>query len=92
MRNLWKPVLAAVPSLPPNRKKLTFQNIVKDVIGEDDEESDAMFLDIQGNLSGLIEVPAEDEEEEKRAGTAHPDRYRFCPLRQRTFRGTDRRN
>ena len=44
-------------------KKLTFQNIVKDVIGEDDEESDAMFLDIQGNLSGLIEVPAEDEEE-----------------------------
>ena len=46
-------------------KKLTFQNIVKDVIGEDDEESDAMFLDIQGNLSGLIEVPAEDEEEKE---------------------------
>ena len=48
-------------------KKLTFQNIVKDVIGEDDEESDAMFLDIQGNLSGLIEVPAEDEEEKEQA-------------------------
>ena len=32
---------------------------------EDDEESDAMFLDIQGNLSGLIEVPAEDEEEKE---------------------------
>lgn len=46
-------------------KKLTFQNIVRDVIGEDDEESDAMFLDIQGNLSGLIEVPAEDEEEKE---------------------------
>ena len=48
-------------------KKLTFQNIVKDVIGEDDEERDAMFLDIQGNLSGLIEVPAEDEEEKEQA-------------------------
>jgi len=48
-------------------KKLTFQNIVKDVIGEDDEESDAMFLDIQGNLSGLIEIPAEDEEEKEQA-------------------------
>lgn len=24
-----------------------------------------MFLDIQGNLSGLIEVPAEDEEEKE---------------------------
>ena len=46
-------------------KKLTFQSIVRDVIGEDDEESDAMFLDIQGNLSGLIEVPAEDEEEKE---------------------------
>ena len=34
---------------------------------EDDEESDAMFLDIQGNLSGLIEVPAEDEEEKEQA-------------------------
>ena len=44
---------------------VSVQNIVKDVIGEDDEESDAMFLDIQGNLSGLIEVPAEDEEEKE---------------------------
>lgn len=46
-------------------KKITFQNMVKDVIGEDDEECDAMFLDIQGNLNGLIDVPAEDEEEKE---------------------------
>ena len=46
-------------------KKINFQNMVKDVIGEDDEECDAMFLDIQGNLNGLIDVPAEDEEEKE---------------------------
>ena len=58
MQNLWKPDLAT-------EKKITFQNMVKDVIGEDDEECDAMFLDIQGNLNGLIDVPAEDEEEKE---------------------------
>lgn len=41
-------------------QKLTFQSIVKEVIGEDDEESEALFLDIQDNINGLIPV-TEDE-------------------------------
>lgn len=41
-------------------QKLTFQSIVKEVIGEDDEESEALFLDIQDNLNDLI--PFTDEE------------------------------
>lgn len=41
-------------------QKLTFQSIVKEVIGEDDEESEALFLDIQDNINDLIPV-TEDE-------------------------------
>ena len=41
-------------------QKLTFRNIVKEVIGKDDAESDALFMDIQDNLNGLIPV-VEDE-------------------------------
>jgi hypothetical protein len=41
-------------------KKLTFQSIVKDVIGEDDDESEALFMDIQENINDLIPV-IEDE-------------------------------
>ena len=41
-------------------QKLTFRNIVKEVIGEDDAESDALFMDIQDNLNSLIPV-VEDE-------------------------------
>jgi hypothetical protein len=44
-------------------KKLTFQNIVKDVIGEDDDESEALFMDIQENINDLIPV-TEDETKE----------------------------
>lgn len=44
-------------------KKLTFQNIVKEVIGEDDPESEALFMDIQTNLNDMIPV-TEDETEE----------------------------
>ena len=41
-------------------EKLTFQSIVKDVIGEDDDEADALFLDIHDNLNDLIPF-TEDE-------------------------------
>lgn len=41
-------------------KKLTFQSIVKEVIGDEDEESEALFLDIQENINDLIPV-TEDE-------------------------------
>ena len=40
--------------------KNSFQSIVKEVIGEDDEESEALFLDIQDNINDLIPV-TEDE-------------------------------
>lgn len=41
-------------------QKITFQNIVKEVIGEDDEESETLFFNIQENLNDLIPV-SEDE-------------------------------
>ncbi len=44
-------------------KKLTFQNIVREVIGEEDEKSNAIFMDIHDNLNSLIPVTAEDEPE-----------------------------
>lgn len=46
--------------LTATEKKLTFQSIVKEVIGEDEEESEALFLNIQGNLNDMIPV-TEDE-------------------------------
>ena len=49
--------------LTATEKKITFQNIVKDVIGEDDEESEALFMDIQDNLNDMIEVPVEEDVE-----------------------------
>lgn len=49
--------------LTATEKKLTFQNLVTDVIGEDDEKSKALFLDIQDNLNSMIPVAAEDEPE-----------------------------
>ncbi len=49
--------------LTATEKKLTFQSIVKDVIGEDDEKSDAIFMDIQENINNRIPVVLEDEPE-----------------------------
>lgn len=49
--------------LTATEKKLTFQNIVKEVIGEDDEKSDALFMDIQENINNMIPVAFEDEPE-----------------------------
>ena len=46
--------------LTATEKKLTFQSIVKEVIGEDEEDSEALFLNIQGNLNDMIPV-TEDE-------------------------------
>lgn len=46
--------------LTATEKKLTFQNIVREVIGEDEEDGDALFLNIQGNLNDMIPV-TEDE-------------------------------
>lgn len=46
--------------LTATEKKLTFQNIVKEVIGEDENEGEALFLNIQGNLNDMIPV-TEDE-------------------------------
>lgn len=46
--------------LTATEKKLTFQSIVKEVIGEDEDESDAVFGDIQENLNNMIPV-TEDE-------------------------------
>lgn len=44
-------------------QKLTFQSIVKEVIGEEDPESEALFMDIHENLHDMIPV-TEDETEE----------------------------
>lgn len=55
--------LGCDPKFTATEQKLTFQNIVKDVIGEDDETSKAVFLDIQDNLNDLIPVTEEDAPE-----------------------------
>lgn len=55
--------LGCYGKMTATEKKLTFQDIVKDVIGEDDEESDALFLGIQGNINDRIPIIAEDEPE-----------------------------
>lgn len=55
--------LGCYGKMTATEKKLRFQDIVKDVIGEDDEESDALFLGIQGNINDRIPVVAEDEPE-----------------------------
>lgn len=44
-------------------KKMTFQNIVKEVIGEDDEDSEVLFMDIQENINNLIPVTTDETEE-----------------------------
>lgn len=54
-------------------KKLTFQSIVKEVIGDGEEESDTMFLKIQENLNDLIELPAENEEEKEQQPLSSAD-------------------
>ena len=46
--------------LTATEKKLTFQSIVREVIGEEEEESEALFLNIQGNINDMIPV-TEDE-------------------------------
>lgn len=43
-------------------QKLTFQSIVREVIGDDDDSND-VFIDIQDNLNNLIPDVAEDEPE-----------------------------
>lgn len=55
--------LGCASKLTATEKKLTFQSIVKEVIGEEEEESEAMFLSIQGNLNDMIPVTAEEEYE-----------------------------
>ena len=49
--------------LTATEKKLTFQDIVKTVIGEDDPESEALFMDIQENINDMIEIPIEEDVE-----------------------------
>ena len=51
--------------LTATEKKLTFQSIVKEVIGEDEEESDAVFGDIQENLNNMIPVTEDETVEPK---------------------------
>ena len=45
-------------------EKLTFQGIVKHVIGEEDEEAKGLFMEIQSNINDLIPIPEEDKEPE----------------------------
>lgn len=47
--------------LTATEKKLAFESMVKDVIGEDDEESEALYMDIQESINDMLEVPGEDD-------------------------------
>lgn len=53
--------LGCTGKMTATEKKLTFQDIVKDAIGEDDEESETVFLGIQGSIHERIPVAGEDE-------------------------------
>lgn len=55
--------LGCNPKFTATEQKLTFQNIVKEVIGEDDEESENVFLTIQENINDLIPVTTDETEE-----------------------------
>ena len=58
--------------LTATEKKLTFQSIVKEVIGEDEEESDAVFGDIQENLNNMIPVTEDETVEPEPAPITSP--------------------
>lgn len=49
--------------LTATEKKLTFQDIVRDVIGEDDDESKALYMDIHENIYDRIDIPVEEDAE-----------------------------
>ncbi|MDE6312139.1 MAG: DUF4317 domain-containing protein [Lachnospiraceae bacterium] len=49
--------------LTATEQKLTFQGIVQKVIGEEDDDARALYMDIQENIHNLIPVP-EDETKE----------------------------
>ena len=49
--------------LTATEKKLTFQEIVRDVIGSEDEESDALYMDIHENIFDRIDIPVEEDVE-----------------------------
>lgn len=57
---LVESVLGCDSKFTATEQKLTFQSIVKDTIGEDSQESETLFLNIQENLNDLIPLP-EDE-------------------------------
>ncbi|MDD6057489.1 MAG: DUF4317 domain-containing protein [Clostridiales bacterium] len=44
-------------------QKLTFQSIVKDVIGEEDDRSEVLFYNIQENINDLIPATEDDAQE-----------------------------
>ena len=49
--------------LTATEKKLTFQDIVRDVIGSDDETSDALYMDIHESIYDRIDIPIEENVE-----------------------------
>lgn len=49
--------------LTATEKKLTFQDIIRDVIGEDDDESKALYMDIHENIYDRIDIPVEEDVE-----------------------------
>lgn len=55
--------LGCAPKFTATEKKLTFQSIVKEVIGDESDESEALFMDIQENLNDLIPVTQDETEE-----------------------------
>lgn len=55
--------LGCDPRMTATEKKLTFQSIVKEVIGEDDDKSDMLFMDIQGSLNDMIPAAGDETAE-----------------------------
>ncbi len=58
--------LGCVPRLTHTEKKMTFEDIVKNVIG-DNEESKVLYMDIHDNINEMVELKRQGYEDEEEA-------------------------
>ncbi len=63
--------LGCEPRLTATEKKMTFEDIVKNVIGEN-EESKVLYMDIHDNINEMVELKRQGYEEEDGKSDAEP--------------------
>lgn len=63
--------LGCVPRLTATEKKMTFEDIVKNVIGEN-EESKVLYMDIHDNINEMVELKRQGYEDEEGMSDKEP--------------------